>query len=145
MSYSDKQKDEIFEIVFKRVAEGEAVRNILLEPEFPSSKTFYKWLEEDEVKVKHYTHACKIRAENIFDEILTIADDEGGDVIMKDGVEITNNNVINRAKLRIDARKWVLGKLNPSKYGDRVQNDITVNDKRKDVNDIFPPTDDITD
>ena len=31
---------------------------------------------------------------------------------------VTNHNVINRDRLRVDARKWAASKLAPKKYGD---------------------------
>jgi hypothetical protein len=57
----------------------------------------------------------------LFDEILSIADKQDKDVDEVDGIEVINHNVINRNRLQIDARKWVLGKMNPKKYGERIQ------------------------
>ena len=55
-----------------------------------------------------------------------IADDQENDVYEdEDGREQTNHNVINRAKIRIDSRKWMLGKMNPKKYSDKIQVDTT--------------------
>jgi len=88
----------------------------------PDAVTFYKWLESDENKIKQYARATEIRAENIFDEILEISDDQENDVyIDKDGIEQINHNVINRAKLRVDSRKWTLSKMNPKKYSEKIQ------------------------
>ena len=41
----------------------------------------------------------------------------------EDGKVVTNHNVIQRDRLRVDARKWALSKMNPKKYGDKV--DVT--------------------
>ena len=64
------------------------------------------------------------------DEILTIADDSSQDVVIRqlpDGTteRVVNHEHINRSKLRIDSRKWILGKLLPSKFGDRVASELT--------------------
>lgn len=64
------------------------------------------------------------------DEILTIADDSSQDVVIRqlpDGTteRVVNHEHINRSKLRIDSRKWVLSKLLPSKFGDRVASELT--------------------
>jgi hypothetical protein len=90
----------------------------------PSTSTFYQWLDNNEDKAKQYARATEIRAEIIFDDILNIADDNVNDTYTNDdGVELTNHDVIQRARLKIDARKWVLSKLNPKKFGDKT--DIT--------------------
>jgi hypothetical protein len=89
-----------------------------------SPTTFYKLINEDEKKMEQYVRAVEIRADNLFDELLDIADNVGQDIIIDgDGKEITNHAVINRDRLRVDARKWALSKMNPKKYGDRLLTD----------------------
>lgn len=61
----------------------------------------------------------------IFEEILTIADSQEGDVIIVDGREVTNHDVIARAKLRVDARRWMIGKMAPKRYGDRAALEVS--------------------
>lgn len=71
---------------------------------------------------RNSTRATEVRADVIFDDILSIADQNGKDTyINENGVEVVNNDVIQRSRLQIDARKWVLSKLNPKKFGDKVQ------------------------
>ena len=58
-------------------------------------------------------------------EILEIADNTSGDVTVienEDGStsEKVNQEVVNRAKLRVDARKWLAARLAPKKWGDRL-------------------------
>lgn len=72
--------------------------------------------------------ACELRAEALLDEMFDIADDTSKDVIeedLGDGIVNTrvNHEVIQRSRLRYDARKWLVTKLNPKKYGDKV--DVT--------------------
>jgi hypothetical protein len=38
----------------------------------------------------------------------------------KDGVEVTEGDMIDHRRLRVDARKWYLCKLAPKRYGDRL-------------------------
>jgi hypothetical protein len=124
MAYSKEQIETIFQTILNEIESGRALRNILDQKDMPCSITFYKWLDEDEEKTAQYARATKIRAERIFEDILLIADDQEEDVIkLEDGREIVNHNKIGRAKLRVDARKWVLSKMDPKKYGDKV--DVT--------------------
>lgn len=91
-----------------------------------SSSDFYEWLEADAEKKKRYACACEARADKLFDEILEIADKQGEDVVEVDGQVYTNHNVVNRSRLQVDARKWMLEKLNPKKYGNKVENTIVM-------------------
>ena len=128
MAYSKKQKDKIFESICIRVIEGEAVINILKESGMPSTRTFWKWLKEDEEKVKQYAHAKELMAEYLFDEMLQIADttEEGTTTKVTDrGTEITTGDMIMHRRLKVDTRKWYLSKLNPKKYSDKLQVDTT--------------------
>lgn len=124
MAYSKENINKITDYIFSEIEKGRALRNILKDKDMPSPATFYLWIEEDENKLKRYTRATTIRADIIFDDIINIADENINDTyINDDGKEVVNNDVIQRSRLRIDARKWVLGKLNPKKYGDKT--DIT--------------------
>jgi hypothetical protein len=48
----------------------------------------------------------------IADQIIQIADEVEG---------CTDNAQVSAAKLRVDARRWILSKLRPEQYGDRVE------------------------
>ena len=127
MAYSKEQIEKTFTEICRQIAEeGLSLRAVLRSEDMPNSETFYKWLDADEKKSKQYTRATTSRAEEIFEDILVIADDQENDVYKDaDGVDQTNHNVINRAKIRIDSRKWMLGKMNPKKYSDKIQVDTT--------------------
>ena len=119
MAYSSDEIEKIFDLIIERIEEGEALHVILKEPSMPSSRTFYKWLQSDELKVKIYAGACEVRGDAIFDEILEIADQSYGDKkLLDNGDEVIDAEFVARSRIRIDARKWVVGKLNPKKYGD---------------------------
>lgn len=137
MAYSKKQIEDIFNEVCERIENKEALRTILKEDNMPSTQTFYRWIDSNEDKSKQYARACQMRADAIFDEMIDIADDQEEDVITIGGKECTNHNVINRARLRIDTRKWMLSKLNPKKYGDKV--DVTSDNEKMDTTVIVLP------
>jgi hypothetical protein len=121
MAYSQEQKENIFNEVCKRIAEGEALSKILLSKGMPSRPKFYEWIESSQENVNKYARATELRAELIFEEIFEIADAQSRDVkIDKEGNEIINHDVINRNRLQIDARKWALSKMNPKKYGEKI-------------------------
>lgn len=123
MAYKEEEINEIFDYIISEIEDGKSLISTLNTNGMPSTSTFYIWLESDEEKSKRYAHACEVRELKMLDEIITIADDQEADVIEKDGKVFTNHNVIERCKVRIDARKWALSKLNPNKYGNKV--DVT--------------------
>ena len=129
MIYNKKQKTEIVDLICKHIENNKGSLRSALELEnTPSSATFYKWIQEDKNKLKQYAHACNVRADLIFDEMLDIADDGSNDFMLnRNGDEVLNGEHVQRSKLRIDARKWALSKMNPKKYGDKL--DVTTGDK----------------
>lgn len=85
--------------------------------------TAYDWIEKLGY-TEQYASARERRAENIFEEIIDIVDCEDHDIILDDeGNPRVNHDVIQRDRLRVDARKWMLGKMQPKKYGDRLEID----------------------
>jgi hypothetical protein len=120
---------ELFDTILSRIEEGESLVKICKDDNMPSKSGFYKWLKEFPELVDKYAHACEARADKIFEEIIEIADDSSNDFIrVEKGESIENKEWVNRSKLRVDARKWVLAKMQPKKYGDKidVNNKITI-------------------
>lgn len=123
MSWKQKDIDKAFDTICNKIAvEGFSLRKCLREKGMPESHTFYKWINEDEDKLLQYARATNDRADNIFEDILHIADDVSKDTqtvnLGEVEVETLNTEAIQRSRLRVDARKWMLGKMHPKKYGD---------------------------
>lgn len=134
MAYSNKEIENIFDSIIEDIEHGYSLRTVLKNGSNPSSRTFYKWLDEDENKVKQYARACDIRAEDIFEDILDIADDKTGDkTILSDGREVFNGEFAARSRIKIDARKWILCKMNPKKYGEKIDLGLDFKSKIKGI------------
>lgn len=134
MAYTIEQKEEIFKMVFELIENGKSVRAIFNQSDMPNRNTFNDWLNEDKEKSDQYARACDGREEFIFEEILTIADKQDSDVYEVEGIEVTNHNVIQRSRLQIDARKWMLEKMNPKKFGTKTEQTINLNTEQP----LFP-------
>jgi hypothetical protein len=70
-----------------------------------------------------YEQAVKERADAHAEEIIDIADNDDDDVIRVIGprgneIVVQNTVGVQRAKLKIQARQWSMGKVQPEKYGD---------------------------
>ena len=129
MAYSQQQIEETFNDILYEIEQGNSLISILRRKEFPSTATFYQWLEADEDKAKRYVRACEIRADVIFEDIIDIADHSD-----EDHTPFTGANVVQRDRLKIDARKWIVAKLHPKKYSDRMYQDITTHQEQP----LFP-------
>ena len=117
--------DEIGAVLCARIADGESLRSICAEEEMPDKATVFRWLAVPELSEfrDQYARAREQQADALFDEILEIADDARNDWMERRGEEdagwVANGEHIQRSKLRIDARKWMAGKLRPKVYGDK--------------------------
>jgi hypothetical protein len=61
------------------------------------------------------------------EEILDIADDSSLDMAFtEEGKSFVDRENINRSRLRVDTRKWLLSKLVPKKWGDYIKSDINM-------------------
>lgn len=124
MAYSLKEIDEIFEKICTEIETGRSLRSILKEDDnMPSSSTFFIWLKEDVIKSKRYELATDLRTDILFDEIIDIAYNTEEGTTTKEterGIEITTGDMLGHRRLKIDALKWSLSKLNPKKYGEKL-------------------------
>ena len=120
MAYSEKEVTEVFNTICDELEKGFSLRSILRRENMPSSRTFFKWIDEDVNKVKQYERSVELRSELLFDEIIEIADKQGEDVGEDEqGNKVINHNIVQRNRLQIDARKWALSKMLPKKFGDK--------------------------
>ena len=108
--------------IIERICTGESLRKICKAPGMPDRATVHRWLLSDTDFCDQYARAREIQAEEIFDEILEISDDSRRDYITgDDGQKRINREAIDRAKLKIDARKWILAKMVPKKYSEKME------------------------
>lgn len=121
MGRSTEYSQETAEFICLRIANGESLRKIVADPDMPASSTVFKWLSEQKSFSEQYARAREAQMEVMAQEIIDIADDGRNDTYTdEDGNEHTNHDVINRSRLRVDTRKWLMSKLAPKKYGDRL-------------------------
>lgn len=116
---------EIADRICERLAEGESLRTICLSEDMPSRSMVFRWLGEHGAFRDQYARAREAQADAIFDDVIDIADDGRNDWMEKqvEGETVgwrENGESARRSALRVDARKWMLGKMQPKKYGDKI-------------------------
>ena len=125
--YTNKLADKICQMI----AQGQSVRSICAKKDMISMQTFFRWLRENNEFREQYARACEERSYMHAEEIIEIADDATNDYMEQhdESDELTgyklNGENIQRSRLRIDTRKWLMSKLNPKVYGDKL--DMTTN------------------
>lgn len=106
------------------ISEGYALATICKREDMPSSGSVIRWLADDRFMdfQAAYARAREAQMELMAEEILQIADDGRNDTQTDDeGNEIVNYDNVQRAKLRVDSRKWLMSKLAWKRYGDKQQ------------------------
>jgi hypothetical protein len=95
-----------------------------------SDSTIYAWIIDDHDEFgQKYARAKHIVALRWASEITEIADDKRNDYMIDDeGKTVPDLEHIARSRLRIDTRKWILSKVLPKVYGDKVVTEITGKD-----------------
>lgn len=108
--------------ICERMATGMSVRSICLADDMPALSSVYLWLTKYPEFSEQYAKAKADSAERMAEEILEIADrtDRDFEFNPETGAITVNGEHIQRARLMVDTRKWLLSKLLPKKYGDKV-------------------------
>lgn len=109
MKYSFEEKARIIAEVLGLLTAGVSLRKAT-EMAGIVPNCWYGWCDADAELATQYARAVDDGADAMADELLDIADEEP-----KDNVHMSS------LKLKVDARKWILSKRRPAKYGDRVQ------------------------
>uniref|UniRef100_A0A973WQG6 Terminase small subunit protein n=2 Tax=Bradyrhizobium quebecense TaxID=2748629 RepID=A0A973WQG6_9BRAD len=117
---------ELATLICARMAEGESLRSICRDEEMPGLSTVFLWLSKDKAFVEQYARAIDARSTVMEEEILQISDDASGDVIEgEDGSVKVNAEFVARSRLKVDTRKWLMARMSPKKYGDKLTTEVT--------------------
>lgn len=118
-----KYSPELTEKICIGLMEGKSLTKICKMDEMPAYRTVVDWLLKYPEFKEKYEFARNVQYEKMSDDILDIADDREFDVDPETGKEIWES--INRSRLRIDTRKWILAHVLPKKFGQKVVNEVT--------------------
>lgn len=114
---------EIADRICAEMAEGKSLRTVCRADDLPHISTVFRWLATQAEFREQYARAREMQADALFEDVLEIADDARNDWMEDNAGDNAawkaNGEHIQRSKLRIDARKWMAGKLRPKSYGDK--------------------------
>lgn len=104
-----KYTEEIADEICTRICQGEGVARICEDDEMPPQGTVYVWLQKHESFREKYARARETQQDFHAEQLLEIVDEEP-----------EFHHHVGWARNRMDARKWLMSKLAPKKYGDKV-------------------------
>jgi hypothetical protein len=111
---------EVSEEICHQMAGGKGLRQICAQENMPDRHTVLRWLDANEGFRTRYARAREALMDWYGEEILRIAFDDSGDLIIDGDRVMSGHHVVQRARLKVDTVKWVMAKLHPGRYGDRV-------------------------
>ena len=95
----------------------------------PAISTVFLWIGANPTFSEQYTRAREAQADALFEDILEIADDARNDWMERNGEDdagwVANGENLQRSRLRVDARKWMAGKLRPKVYGEKQHTELS--------------------
>lgn len=127
---------EIATEICDRLANGETLTRICEDQHIPSRQTVTRWLADESKPefLSRYAVARGLQTDYYADHIVDIADDASRDWIDRTNGEgeaiapALNHEHIQRSKVRIETRQWIMERLNPKKYGAKTKLEHGVDD-----------------
>jgi hypothetical protein len=95
--------------IFTRLSAGESLRAICKAEHLPPDPTVRNWIVNDKPPgiSARYAHARALGLDAMAEETIEISEEKDDDPASR--------------RVRVDTRKWLLSKLAPKKYGDRIE------------------------
>jgi hypothetical protein len=120
---------EVAEQIITGLADAKTLRSICRQPGIPSHQTVLRWADQDlDGFAERYRKAREQGYLAMADEVLDLADDSG-----------TEPGEVQKARLRFDARRWLLSKALPKLFGDKLtlagdpENPLVIEDTRASI------------
>lgn len=119
-TYTQELADKICE----QLADGKSLRTVCAQEGMPVMSTVFKWMREHDEFSNQYAKAKEESSDAMAEDLLHIADTPVmGEIrtIKPDGtVEIKQDEMLGHRRLQVDSRKWLMSKMKPKKYGDKI-------------------------
>lgn len=116
---------ELAATICDAVAEGASLRTIAEREGMPSRRTMRGWLELHPEFERSFTIARRCWAANLEEELAELAGKAQQIEAEAAKAGVNENAAIAALRCEIDSKKWLLSKIAPSVYGDRISQEIT--------------------
>lgn len=112
--------------ICKMLGRGMTLTSLCKRPMMPREDTVLGWaIDPDHPFARQYARAREVGYIRMADQIIDIADDSVNDFMEREIVKgvmgvALNREAIERTRIRLDTRKWLLSKALPKIYGDKI-------------------------
>jgi len=113
---SPEERAEVARAVFAGMREGQSAFAACQAQGVPQS-TFGRWVDEDSTLAEEYARAREDLVEYIANQTIELADAPVGTT----DHGATDSGAVAKQRLQVDTRKWLLSKLAPRTYGDKLE------------------------
>lgn len=129
MARKSKYTPELARQICKRMAAGEVLAQICRDPAMPCRETVSDWRDAHPEFEVQFQRAQQFQYEHWADEIIEIGEDGSNDWTEREiaggrMVAAVDHEHVQRSKLRVENRRWLLGKLRPETYGESQRIDL---------------------
>ena len=109
----------MFESFIEHIYRGKSLKQLVEgDARLVSYEDFMRWIKRDPARHERFKEAQEMRTEFMAGEILEIADG-------LESIDPSASDSVNRDKLRIDTRKYLMGAHNRKRYGESKQIEMT--------------------
>jgi hypothetical protein len=121
---------ELADNICEQLALGYSLRTVCKPDNMPCIASIFNWFRTQPGFLEQYEKAKQESTDAMAEDLLDIADNGTNDYMEYEdrngnlGWKINGEN-IQRSRLRADTRKWLMAKMKPKKYGDKI--DMTTN------------------
>jgi hypothetical protein len=138
--------EEIFETILARLADGQTLRQICRDPEMPDRETVVRWTRNDDARRRQYDQARRDGTDSLADDLVDIAWDTSNDTTVTErGTPVCNHEWIARSRLKSETIRFLLMKLNPRRYGDKLPEAIEAEEHEAEQQKKFEADNRVTD
>lgn len=128
-----KFTNEVARKICDALKAGRTLRDVCTEEGMPAPSTVILWTQQNAKFSEQYARAREAGYQHMAEELLDISDDGTNDYverIRENGTKhvVFDGEHVQRSRLRVDTRKWLLSKALPKIYGDRLLNEHTGKD-----------------
>lgn len=120
-----KYRQSVARAICMRLALGQSLNEVCRTKGYPSKVTVFAWLHKYPDFLNQYQYAREIQQHHHLDEMLEIADNATNDWMERHDREgevvgwQVNGDHVNRSRLRIDTRKWIMERMAPKTFGSK--------------------------
>lgn len=120
---------ELADAICRELSAGRSLTDVCNDAAMPDKTTVRLWACDDRQGFgARYQQARQFGYESLADEMLDIADDSRNDFVERRKANgevaiVPDQEVITRSRLRVETRRWLLGRMLPKTYGDKL--DVT--------------------